>query len=98
VRSVRSVKTALRLCACLPALAHPLPFGYDTPAMAPTGPIPPDLFALADRLGQYKPRRHVVLALREIRTAPSRTRGGGRRYVTWRLAEKDRIRRAGWFN
>jgi hypothetical protein len=98
VRSVRSVKTALRLFACLPALAHPLPLGYDTRAMAPTGPISPDLFALADRLGQYNPWLHVVLALCEIRAAPSRPRGGGRRYVTWLLAEKDRIRRAGWFN
>jgi hypothetical protein len=39
--------------------------------MAPTGPISPDLFALPDRLGQYNPWLHVVLALREIRTAPS---------------------------
>jgi hypothetical protein len=98
VRSVRSVKTTLRLFACLPALAHPLPFGYDTRAMAPTGPIPPDLFALADRLTRYNPWLHVVLALREIRSAPSRSRGGGRRYVTSLLAEKDRIRRVGWFN
>jgi hypothetical protein len=66
--------------------------------MAPTGPISPALFALADRLGQYNPWLHVVLALREIRMAQSRSRGGGRRYVTWLLAEKDRIRRAGWFN
>ncbi|HEV3165410.1 MAG TPA: hypothetical protein VGZ22_15390 [Isosphaeraceae bacterium] len=64
----------------------------------PTFPVPPDLFVLADRVAQYNPRLHVVLALREIRTAPSRARGGARRYVTWLLAEKDRIRRAGWFN
>ena len=78
-------------------LAHPLPFGYDSRAM-PTFPVPPDLFTLADRVAQYNPWHHVVLALSEIRTAPSRARGGGRRYVMWLLAEKDRIRRTGWFN
>ena len=66
--------------------------------MALRGPILPDLFALADRLAHYNPWLHVVLALREIRTAPSLPRGGGRRYVTWLLAEKDRIGRPGWFN
>ena len=53
---------------------------------------------LAGRVARYNPWLHVVLALREIRTAPSRSRGGGRRYVMWLLAEKDRIRWAGWFN
>jgi hypothetical protein len=67
--------------------------------MAPTGPITPDdLLAVADRIDQEAPWLRLALALREIRTEPARPRGGGRRYVTWLLAEKDRIRRAGWFN
>ena len=53
-------------------LADLVPFGYDSPAM-PTFPVPLDLFTLADRVAQYNPWLHVVLALREIRTAPSRS-------------------------
>jgi hypothetical protein len=49
--------------------------------MATTGPFSPDLFALADRLGQHNPQLHVVLAVREILTPPLRARGDGRLYV-----------------
>jgi hypothetical protein len=38
--------------------------------MAPTGPTPFALVALADRLTRYNPWLRIVLTLREIRTAP----------------------------
>jgi hypothetical protein len=67
-------------------------------AMEPASPArSPDLFVLADRLSPYGPWLHIALALRDVRTSrwPG---GGGRRYGEWLMAQRERIRRAGWFN
>jgi hypothetical protein len=53
---------------------------------------------MADRLAPYCPWLHVALALRDVRTSRWRAWGGGRRYVGCLLAQRERIRQAGWFN
>ena len=63
-----------------------------------TNPVRPELFALAFRLAHYGPWLHVALALRDVRTSRWRARAGDRQYMGWLLAQRERIRRAGWFN
>jgi hypothetical protein len=66
--------------------------------MIPTNPVRPELFALAYRLAHYVPWLHVAFALRDVCTSRWRARGGGRRYMGWLLAQRERIRYASWFN
>jgi len=71
---------------------------HDSSGIMRTNPVRPELFALAYRLSHYGPWLYIALALRDVRMSRWRACGGGPRYVGWLLAQRERIRRAGWFN
>jgi len=87
----------------LPRLAHPLTFGYDSPAMDPAVPAAhptPRFLAPGSRIAGYLPWLKVKVALRYALTFPWTPDAWreARQRIPWFLAKQSRVRKAGWFN
>jgi hypothetical protein len=84
-------------------LAHPLAFGYDSPAMEPADPTTSPLrYPLAhdSQTACYSPWLKVRVLIRVALTTlwSGREWAEVKQHLPWLLAEEARLRRQGWLN